>query len=80
MSTYAEVSLKHLLYNCAPANLKKICSGGSDRKIGCPWYQFNGAHKEANDSIALALLGEYYCIQEDHRAKVTYYLFHDYTG
>ncbi|PVU89593.1 hypothetical protein BB561_005258 [Smittium simulii] len=39
---YTEVSTKHLLDGSEPQSLKKICFGGSDKKIGCGWSQFSG--------------------------------------
>ncbi|PVU97201.1 hypothetical protein BB561_000705 [Smittium simulii] len=35
-----KVSIKHLLDGSEPQSLKKICFGGSDKKIGCGWSQF----------------------------------------
>ncbi|PVU93370.1 hypothetical protein BB561_003299 [Smittium simulii] len=39
---FTEVSIKHLLDGSEPQSLKKICFGGSDKKIGCGWSQFSG--------------------------------------
>ncbi|OMJ14177.1 hypothetical protein AYI70_g8041, partial [Smittium culicis] len=47
MDNYVEVSLKHLVIGGNQSCLKKICSGGSDIKIGCAWPQFK-AKKSAN--------------------------------
>ncbi|OMJ28833.1 hypothetical protein AYI69_g1679, partial [Smittium culicis] len=74
-SQYGEVSLKHLVNGGLYSNLKKFCVGGSDRKIGCSWQQFEGDHEGAFNFIMRSLIGDFYCVQEDLRAQTTYYIF-----
>ncbi|OMJ15325.1 hypothetical protein AYI69_g8230 [Smittium culicis] len=75
LSQYRQVSLKHLVHDVSKSNIKKLCIGGSDKKIGCDWTQFNGYHYDALETISKNLEGKYYVVQDDFRAKTTYYIF-----
>ncbi|OMJ25069.1 hypothetical protein AYI70_g1150 [Smittium culicis] len=75
LSQYRQVSLKHLLHDVSKINIKKLCIGGSDKKIGCDCTQFNGYHYDAMETISKNLEGKYYVVQDDFRAKKTYYIF-----
>ncbi|OMJ07180.1 hypothetical protein AYI70_g12366 [Smittium culicis] len=61
-SQYGEVSLKHLVNGGLYSNLKKLCVGGSDRKIDCSWQQFEGDHDGGFNYIMRSLIGDFYCV------------------
>ncbi|PVU87746.1 hypothetical protein BB561_006193, partial [Smittium simulii] len=46
-----EVSIKKFLDNYEPHQLKRMCMGGSDRRIGCGWRQFPDNINEALDYV-----------------------------
>ncbi|PVU93853.1 hypothetical protein BB561_002980 [Smittium simulii] len=50
-TVYKEVSTKHFLDNSEPNQLKKMCIGGSDKRIGCSWRQFPDHLNEALDYV-----------------------------
>ncbi|PVU90084.1 hypothetical protein BB561_005023, partial [Smittium simulii] len=73
---YTEVSIKHLLDSSEPQILKKICFGGSDKKIGCGWSQFSG-DIDADIEYVSSFIGDIYAsIQHDAVAKTTYFIFY----
>ncbi|OMJ21034.1 hypothetical protein AYI70_g3717, partial [Smittium culicis] len=55
--------------------LKKICSGGSDLKIGCAWSQFKGHHIDAIDRVEDSINWTYHTRHDDQIAKATYFIF-----
>ncbi|OMJ14693.1 hypothetical protein AYI70_g7728, partial [Smittium culicis] len=75
MSQYRDVSIKHLLYGGKQTSLKRLCQNGSDRKIGIPWAQFQGDHMNALYKLAHDLDGSIYIRKDDHRARITYFIF-----
>ncbi|OMJ14850.1 hypothetical protein AYI69_g8420 [Smittium culicis] len=75
MSQYRDVSVKHLLYGGKQTSLKRLCQNGSDRKIGIPWAQFQGDHMNALYKLAHDLDGSIYIRKDDHRARITYFIF-----
>ncbi|PVU92093.1 hypothetical protein BB561_004042 [Smittium simulii] len=60
-TVYKEVSIKHCLDNSEPHQLKIMCMGGSDRRIGCSWRQFPDNINEALDYVTDAQLNEANC-------------------
>ncbi|OMJ16590.1 hypothetical protein AYI69_g7781 [Smittium culicis] len=75
MDNYVEVSLKHLVIGGNQSCLKKICSGGSDLKIGCAWLQFKGYHIDAIDRVEDSINWTYHTRHDDQIAKATYFIF-----
>ncbi|PVU94930.1 hypothetical protein BB561_002176 [Smittium simulii] len=58
-TVYKEVSIKHFLDNSEPHQLKRMCMGGSDRRIGCSWRQFPDNINEALDYVTDATVDLY---------------------
>ncbi|OMJ09817.1 hypothetical protein AYI70_g10712 [Smittium culicis] len=75
MGNYVEVSLKHLINGGSQSCLKKICSGGSDLKIGCAWPQFRGHRIDAIDRVEYSINWTYHTRHDDQIAKATYFIF-----
>ncbi|OMJ25858.1 hypothetical protein AYI70_g603 [Smittium culicis] len=75
MGNYVEVSLKHLVNGGSQSCLKKICSGGSDLKIGCAWPQFKGHHIDAIDRVEDSINWTYHTRHDDQIAKASYFIF-----
>ncbi|OMJ10355.1 hypothetical protein AYI69_g10279 [Smittium culicis] len=71
MGNYVELSLKHLVNGGNQSCLKKICSGGSDLKIGCAWPQFRGHHIDAIDKVEDSINWTYHTRHDDQIAKAT---------
>ncbi|OMJ22534.1 hypothetical protein AYI69_g5350, partial [Smittium culicis] len=80
MSQYRDVSVKHLLYGGKQTSLKRLCQNGSDRKIGIPWAQFQGDHMNALYKLAHDLDGSIYIRKDDHRARITNFIFRKKEG
>ncbi|OMJ21330.1 hypothetical protein AYI70_g3549 [Smittium culicis] len=75
MSQYRDVSVKHLLYVGKQTSLKRLCQNGSDCKIGIPRAQFQGDHMNALYKLAHDLDDSIYIKKDDHRARITYFIF-----
>ncbi|OMJ10933.1 hypothetical protein AYI70_g10023, partial [Smittium culicis] len=75
MGNYVEVSLTHLVNGGSQSCLKKICSGGSDLKIGCAWPQFKGHHTDAIDRVEDSINWTHHTRHDDQIAKATYFIF-----
>ncbi|PVU86594.1 hypothetical protein BB561_006650, partial [Smittium simulii] len=54
-----QVSIKHFLDSSEPHQLKRMCMGGSDRRIGCSLRQFPDNINEALDYVTDAKV--HYC-------------------
>ncbi|OMJ11260.1 hypothetical protein AYI70_g9842 [Smittium culicis] len=71
MGDYLQVSLKHLVNGGSQSCLKKICSGGSDLKIGCAWPQFSEHHIDDIDRVEDSINWTYYTRHDDQISKAT---------
>ncbi|OLY85757.1 Autophagy-related protein 9, partial [Smittium mucronatum] len=74
-----EVSVRHLLDGTPQKRLKKLCSNGSDKKVGMSWTQFRDEGRgafEASKSISKHLPNLYFSMQEDFKVRTTYCIFH----
>ncbi|OLY79709.1 hypothetical protein AYI68_g6216 [Smittium mucronatum] len=74
-----EVSVRHLLDGTPQKKLKKLCSNGSDKKVGMSWTQFRDEGRgafEASKSISKHLPNLYFSMQEDFKVRTTYFIFH----
>ncbi|OLY78908.1 hypothetical protein AYI68_g3188 [Smittium mucronatum] len=74
-----EVSIRNLLDGTPQQKLKKLCSMGSDKKVGMSWVQFRDKGRgffEAAKSISKNLPNLYFNMQEDFKARTTYFVFH----
>ncbi|PVV04411.1 hypothetical protein BB560_001096, partial [Smittium megazygosporum] len=58
-------------------NLKKLCMGGSECKIGCSWDQFGDNASGAVESICRQLFYLRMTMQYDRPSKYTYYIVKD---
>ncbi|OLY77882.1 hypothetical protein AYI68_g8084 [Smittium mucronatum] len=67
-------------YNGKPQQkLKKLCSNGSDKKIVMSWAKFRSERCEAfeaSKSISKHISDIYFSMQENFKAKTTYFIFH----
>ncbi|OMJ26653.1 hypothetical protein AYI69_g3936 [Smittium culicis] len=75
IGNYVLVSLKHLEIGGNQSCLKKICSRGSDLKIGCAWPQFRGHHIDAIDRVEDSIIWTYHTRHDDQICKATYFIF-----
>ncbi|OMJ20951.1 LINE-1 reverse transcriptase-like protein [Smittium culicis] len=75
MGNYVEVSLKHIVDGRSQSCLKKICSGGSELKIGCDWLQFIESHIDAIDRVEDSINCTYHTNNDDQIAKASYFIF-----
>ncbi|PVU93719.1 hypothetical protein BB561_001615 [Smittium simulii] len=74
-TVYKEVSIKHFLDNSESHQLKRMCMGGSDRRIGCSWRQFPDNLNEALDYVTDATGDSCVTIEHDNIRKITYFQF-----
>ncbi|PVU89267.1 hypothetical protein BB561_005459 [Smittium simulii] len=58
-SIYKEISVKHFLDDSGPTKLKKMCAGGSDKRVGCSWYQFFKNLEEALNFVTNTISDNY---------------------
>ncbi|OLY78949.1 hypothetical protein AYI68_g6991, partial [Smittium mucronatum] len=74
-----EVSIRHLLDGTPQQKLKKLCSMGSDKKVGMSWAQFKDEGRgafEAAKSVSRHLPNLYFSMQEDFKVRTTYFILH----